>query len=484
MALRLEPFTRGELEKIHGATVRVLEGTGVRVLEPEAARLLALAGASFDPATEVAKIPESVLRECLARVPRTFRLYGRGPRNVLAFGEGHTYLSSMGTAVNVEDLDGEIRPSTLKDVENFYRLTDALPHLDHASWVVWPRDVPEDIAHIYEMFLGFRHTTKPIDGYSWGRQFAQDTIDMGAIVAGGMDALAARPLLLGFANPVSPLTLAKETTEGLILYARHGQPTTIPPECMAGGTSPATLAGLLVQQNAEVLAGIAVAQCARSGAPVLYGSASTVMDMRTGRLALGAPEAGLLMLGTAQIARFYGIPSRGTGGNTEAITTDFQAGAETLHTLLLAALAGFDFIYDAAGSLESSLTAGYTKLIVDHEVCGEVKRIVSGIDASDDALAVDVIEAAGHKGGYLGHPHTLRSFKREHFLPTLFRRASRTGIEGRAEVSLWGKARARVEEILREHVVDPALEPQVEAQLLEFVKSAHRRMGAPRQVAV
>ncbi|MEK6987060.1 MAG: trimethylamine methyltransferase family protein, partial [Candidatus Thermoplasmatota archaeon] len=260
MTLRLEPFTKGELGRIHGATVRILEGTGIRVLEPEAAKLLEAAGASWDSQTNIVKIPEPVLKELLMRSPSRFKLYGRDPKRVLSFGEGNVYMSTMGTAVQVEDPDGSVRPSTLKDVENFYRLSDALPCLDHSSWVVWPRDVPDPLVHIYEVLYGFKHNTKSIDGYNWGRAYSQDTIDMAAIVAGGVDELMRRPLLLGFTNPVSPLTLAKETTEGLLVFAKYGQPCIMPPECMAGGTAPSTLAGVLVQQNVEVLASIAVAQ--------------------------------------------------------------------------------------------------------------------------------------------------------------------------------------------------------------------------------
>jgi len=285
-------------------------------------------------------------------------------------------------------------------------------------------------------------------------------------------------MLLGFANPVSPLMLNRETTEGLLVFAKYGQPTTIPPECMAGGTSPATLAGLLVQQNAEVLISVAIAQLARRGAPVFYGSASTVMDMRTGAVALGAPEAGLVMAGTAQLARYYGIPSRGTGGNTDSLTADYQAGVETLSTLLLAALAGFDFIYDAVGSIESSLSASYVKLLLDHEVCGEVKRIASGIDVSDDTLALDAIQAVGPGGAFLGQPHTLRHFRKEQYAPSLFRRAPRTA-EGHSEKSLWGKARTRCEEILSEHVVDPPLDPDVDATLREYVKNVCKHYSVP-----
>lgn len=481
MTLRLEPFTKSELSRIHGATVRILEGTGIRILEPEAAKLLEAAGASWDSSTSIVKFPEPVLKELLMRAPSRFKLFGRDPKHVLSFGEGNVYMSTMGTAVQVEDADGTIRPAALKDVENFYRLSDGLPFLDHSSWMVWPRDVPDSLVHIYEVLYGFRHNTKSIDGYNWGRAYSQDTIDMAAIVAGGMEELVKRPLLLGFTNPVSPLTLAKETTEGLIVFAKNGQPCIMPPECMAGGTAPSTLAGVLVQQNAEVLASIAVAEAARRGAPVFYGSVSTIMDMRIGTVALGAPEAGLLSLGAAQLARYYGIPARGTGGNTEALTSDFQAGAESAMTLLLAALAGFDFIYDAAGSLESSLTASYAKLLLDSDVCGAVRRTIAGIDVSDDTLATEVIEAVGLKGAYLSHPHTMSHFKSEHFQPTTFHRGGRTEHK-EPDRALKDRAQARCDKILKEHQVVP-LDASVESKLNDFLKKAMRRPAvAPKPI--
>ncbi len=473
MTLRLEPFTRGELSRIHGATVRILEGTGIRVLEPEAAKLLEAAGGSWDSSTNIVKIPEPVLKELIMRAPSRFKLFGRDPGHVLSFGEGNVYMSTMGTAVQVEEPDGTVRAATLKDVEDFYRLSDGLPCMDHASWIVWPRDVPDHLVHIYEVVYGFRHNTKSIDGYNWGRLYSQDTIDLAAIVAGGLDELVRRPLLLGFTNPVSPLTLAKETTEGLLVFAKNGQPCIMPPECMAGGTAPTTLAGVLVQQNAEVLASVAVAEAARKGAPVFYGSVSTIMDMRIGSVALGAPEAGLLSLGAAQLARYYGIPSRGTGGNTEALSPDYQAGAESASTLLLAALAGFDFIYDAAGSLESSLTASYAKLLLDHDVCGSVRRTIAGIDVSDDTLATEVIEAVGLKGAYLSHPHTMSHFKSEHFQPATFHRGGRTEPKT-SDRTLKDRALARCEKILKEHRVAP-LEPSIDSKLNDFLKKAMKR---------
>ena len=482
MALRLEPFTRNEVAKLHGASLRVLEKAGVRVLDPEAAGLLQAAGARYDPVTHVLRIPENLLKDLLMQAPSRFRLYGRDARRSLAFGEGNTYFSSMGTAVQVDDGNGGVRPPTLQDVERFYRLVDASPYLDHASWVVWPRDVPNELVHIYEMLYGFKHTTKSLDGYNWGTQYSQDTVDMAAIVAGDHDELAARPLLLGFSNPVSPLTLARETTQGLVVFARAMQPCIMPPEGMAGGTAPSTLAGVLVQQNAEVLASIALAQCVHRGAPVLYGSVSTIMDMRTGAVALGAPEAGLISLGAAQLARYYGIPSRGTGGNTDALRVDYQAGAESATTLLLAVLAGFDFIYDVVGSLESSLSASYTKLILDSDLAGSVKRIATGIDVSEETIAEDVIESVGLTGSYLSHPHTMDHFRHEHFLPETFLRSGRGSPRGTVELA--ATASARADRVLREHVVDPPLEPAIEAKLRAFLKKAMKRPHLAAQPSV
>jgi trimethylamine--corrinoid protein Co-methyltransferase len=475
MKTLFEPFARAELEKLDSATISVFEKTGIRVLEPEATGLLVDAGAKFDKKTSIATIPERVVRECLKSAPRKFKLHSRDDKRSLAFGEGKVHLGTVGTAIQVEGLDGIVRPATLKDAENFFKLSDALPFIDHSGWACWPRDVPDFLAPLHEIFLSFKHSTKTNDGWNWGKAGAEQSLSLASIVAGGRDELMEKPLLLGFANPVSPLTLSKEATEGLISYARMGQPCLYPPECMAGGTAPATLAGLLVQQNAEILASVIVAQLVRRGAPSIYSSVSSIMDMRTGSIALGAPEAGLVMAGTAQLARFYGIPSRGTGGNTESMVEDYQAGAEAASTLLMAALSGFDLVYDAAGSIESSLTASFTKTVLDNDLCGEVKRILMGIDVSDDTIATDVIDSAALRGAYLSHPHTLKYFRKEHFAPALLWRGARTAWTALPKKDLRERAVERCKELLRTHKTDPPLEADVEKRMLQYIKEVGKR---------
>jgi len=212
---------------------------------------------------------------------------------------------------------------------------------------------------------------------------------------------------------------------------------------------------LLVQQNAEVLAGIMMSQLANPGAPVFYGTVSAALDMRYGVPALGGPEVGLLNLATAQLARNYRIPCRGTGGNTESKVADAQAGVESALTLYAAALGGVNFIYDAAGSLDGSVTISYEKVIIDNEMCGMVTRLLKGIKVTDETLAVDEICKIGSSGSYLGTTFTMKNFRNEHFMPSLMERRSLDAWTAAGGKDIVAVAREKVKGVLKEHEVPP-----------------------------
>jgi trimethylamine--corrinoid protein Co-methyltransferase len=216
-------------------------------------------------------------------------------------------------------------------------------------------------------------------------------------------------------------------------------------EALAGATAPATLAGLLVQQNAEVLSGIMVSELANPGAPVMYGTVSAAMDMRTGSAALGGPEVALINIASGQLGRYYNLPRRGTGGNSDSKLVDAQAALETSTNMLVAALAGMNFIYDACGSLEGSLTISYEKLVLDDEIAGMVTRILDGIDVNDQTLAVDDICRVGPSASFLASPLTLASFKKEIFIPSLLDRRSRDSWsrEGSKDIARAARERLR-----------------------------------------
>ncbi len=451
-----------------------MERVGVRVLEPGALELLREAGAEVDWREMRARIPEGLLRECLKKAPRRFSLYGRGSGYRLDLEEGRTYFSTQGTAVFVIDaLTGERRPSTLRDVENFYRLADALPNVHHATLVVHPTDVPEHVAHVYALSAAFRNTTKTVDAYVVDKRTALDVVKLASVVSSGEEELRRRPLLLMFYNPVSPLQHPRGLLEALQVFARYSQPVIVAPECLSGATAPATLAGLLVQQNAEVLSGITIAELTNPGAPVLYGTVSTVMDMRTGNIALGAIEGGLINAATAQLARFYGIPCRGYGGVTEAKAANIQAGFEKALTLLMAAVSGVNFIYDAVGSLDSTLAASYEQAVIDDELCGIVSRALKGISVDKEALAVEVIEKVGPGGNYLRELHTVRNLRREHYVPTLLSR-ERWGAWAASKDAV-NRAREKAGRILQEHQPEPLdrdIETELTSAVREIVKSS------------
>jgi trimethylamine--corrinoid protein Co-methyltransferase len=466
---QLRILSKSDVEKIHGATMEVLRRLGVKVWSPVALKLFADAGADVDKKTMMVKIPESLVKATLRKAPSKFKMYGRDPKYELDYSGNKVHFGVAGLAVRVQDLDGRIRPGKLADVENLARIADYLENIHHILMTVTPSDVPDEVYHLHCINADWKNSVKTTDGFSWTARKAQETIDMAAILRGSYEEVMKKPPLLGFTNPVSPMQLSKELIDGALVYAKYRQPMLYAPEALAGGTAPASLAGLIVQQNAEVLAGIMVSQLANPGTPVLYGTVSAAMDMKTGTPALGGPEVGLINIAAGQLGRYYNLPRRGTGGNTDSKLVDAQAGAETAITLLMAALAGMNFIYDACGGLDGTLTFSYEKLVIDNEIAGMISRILRGIDVNEETLAVDEICKVGTSASYLGTPHTARMFRKEHYLPTLFdRRCWESWLKaGGKDISK--EAREKAKWILKEHKVEP-IEKGVQAKIDEFIK--------------
>jgi len=465
---QFEILSRDDLDKIHGATMEVFRRLGIKVFESKALELFDRAGADVDRKTRRVRIPESLVKETLRKAPSEFKMYGRDPKYELDYSGNKVHFGVAGCAMRVQDLDGKIRPGKLADVENLAKIADYLENIHHILLTVTPSDVPDEVYHLHCINADWKNSVKTTDGFTWTARKAQETIDMAAILRGSYEEVMKKPPLLGFMNPVSPMQLSKELTEGALVYAKYRQPMVVAPEALAGATAPSTLAGLITQQNAEVLAGIMVSQLANPGTPVLYGTASAVMDMKTGTAAMGGPEVGLINMATGQLGRYYNLPRRGTGGITDSKLVDAQAGAETAMSMLMAALSGMNFIYEACGGLDGTLTFSYEKLVIDNEIAGMVSRILGGIDVNEETLAVDEICKYGSTN-YLGSPHTRKMFRREHYLPTLFdRRCWEAWLKaGGRDISQ--EARRKAKWILKEHKVEP-IEKGVQAELDGFIK--------------
>ena len=210
-----------------------------------------------------------------------------------------------------------------------------------------------------------------------------------------------RPVTLGLVNSLSPLGYGSEMLEALLVYARHRQPLVFAALSMAGSTGPITLAGVLVHQTAELLAGIVLAQLISPGTPVILGSTSTNLDMKTGGLAIGGPELSMMIEAHADLCRFYALPSRSGGALTDAHSPDAQAGYESMMSLLTTVNSGIDFVLHAGGILSSYLAFSPEKLVLDDEMCGMVRRFKQGIAVTPETLAYDVIAKVGSGGNYL-----------------------------------------------------------------------------------
>jgi trimethylamine--corrinoid protein Co-methyltransferase len=253
--------------------------------------------------------------------------------------------------------------------------------------------------------------------------------------------------------------------EGLLICADYGQPVTCAPEAIAGLSAPVTLAGLVAQENAAILAHITLAQIFRPGTPVMYGTVSTTANMRYGTVTLGAVETGLITAASAQMARYYGLPIRSVGGTTESKREDVQAGFERMGTLLPAVLAGVNLI-TCAGTLDGTMLESHAMLMLDDELCGAALRLARGIEVNDESLAMELIKQMRHSANYITTKETSRLYKKELFLPTLFAREPYETWEKEGSTLAIDRARERALDILARHQprkVDAALVGELEA---------------------
>jgi trimethylamine--corrinoid protein Co-methyltransferase len=475
---RYEVLSRDEIYAIHQSTLDVLEKVGIKVYSPSAFTILKDAGAHVDEKSKLVKIPSHLIGECVKKVPSEFTLYARNPKNDVKIEPGKVYFGPMIGRIYILDLDsGEKRKTTLEDVANLTKLASALEYykLPH-SGVMMPHieGVPDKVVHAYSYLVSVKNSEKVVKGSGRNKVVAQDCIRMASALAGcEIEELRRKPNIFTTCNTVAPLQLQEGQTEGLIEYAKYGLPVDIAAEVQAGATGPVTLAGSLVIQNAEVLSGITVAQLVNPGTPLFYGTASTIMDMRSGIIAKGAVEAGLFNVATAQLAQYYGIPSRGTAGDTESKVLDIQAGYEKAITLLMAALAGVNYIW-YPGTLEYALTVSYESIVIDHEICGMIYRALKGIDVNENTLAFNVIGAVGPGGQYLGQKHTIDYLMSEQYFPKLSDRRSREEWKSAGAKELREIAREEVKRILREYQPTP-LERDVENELERIVKEIEKR---------
>jgi trimethylamine--corrinoid protein Co-methyltransferase len=445
-------FPESKVKEIHEASVYLMEKVGVKVHNPRARQIFADHGAEVDQDEAIVKIPRSMLEDAVAAAPSRVILCGREEKNDLVLEGTNTYLGTGGTVLYTLDLDtGERRPTEVRDVAGYARMSDALENVAFFVINCYPQDVPTEDVDINRFYHALANTSKHVMGGIYTMDGLKNVIKMSEEIAGGKSSLLERPFVSFITLIMSPLVMEVTYTDFLIEIVRYGLPVATPAEPLAGATAPVTLAGTVTVNNVESLAGVVLAQLIRKGHPTIYGSTSSIMDMVTGTYMAGAIESALINAGLAQMAQFYQVPYYSTGGMSDSKIPDCQAGYESAATMMIVALAGANYIHDAFGLLEFCTTLSYEKMVIDNEIAGIALRAVRGIEVTPETIAKDIISEVGPGGNFLAHRHTARHVRREFFFPKVANRQGRKDWEASGSTDAAARAREMAQMILREH---------------------------------
>jgi len=474
MKSRLTILSQSEIEAIHSSSIRILERVGLLVKSPRVVKLLVDAGATVDSERKTVKVPPSIVEESLLKHPPSFTLNARMRENDLLIDSERIYAHPTGGCFNILDADtGRVRGATTKDVEVLTKLIDASKDIHQCEMLVFAGDTPQQVRDVHTVATMLRNTTKNCGFTAYSDRNLEHIIRLAAAIVGGKEELRKKPIITFGVSPTSPLELTEDVADQLVKSASHALPVGILPAPLAGGTSPATLAGTLVQQNVEFLICHVIVQLVNPGNPVFYCPRPMCIDMRTG-LTAEEVEFGLMSAAAVQLAAHYKIPSDVYGLATNSKVLDEQAALEKAMIGLMPALAGANFL-SGAGAVEAGVTASPEQLIIDNEILGLIFRVAKGIEVNPETLAADIIEKKGPGAHYLGAEHTRRYYSSEHHIPELCDRTVRADWERAKSKDIVGRAREKAGKLLKDHSVEPLdrdLEKELQRMLTEANKEA------------
>ncbi len=452
-------------ELIHHKSAEILAEVGFCAPEKTVLARLKIAGFLVDEDTHMVRIPGEILKAALETLPRDVKLYARGSQQAVDDGQGSLFMGA-GTPVSVQDLyTGLRRDATRKDVRSLITIQDALPHVDIVRPTVTATDMGaySDLVEIAELLM---NTDKPVVHRTLSADRVEAAVEMLAAVAGGYQALRAYPNFATLYCPISPGYFTAENIRCMLKWAEFGIPVTLLSMAMGGASAPATILGELLVINTDILAWIVALQLLYPGTPLMYGSVSAVLDMRTGILPLGGPERGMVNSGAAIMGRYYGIPSMCGGLSSDAKELDAQAGLEKAVTAVPLLREKASIIY-GVGAMDAGSAISYSQMVMDNEFIGALRRMMQGITVHDLDEEVELIKQLTPKGNFLKEKHTRKHY-REHWQPQLFNRDSYdTWTVDRMTVEQ--KARLQAEHILEQHTPNP-LPEKAEADIERILR--------------
>jgi trimethylamine--corrinoid protein Co-methyltransferase len=452
--LRTRFLDHEEEDLIHESSLKTLREMGVMIHSSSVLAMLEKAGASVDPTKEIAKIPESLVREALAKAPKRFRYCARDskhefeiPTDTVPFG------ANNGLAIQIADLEtGAEHSSTSDDLATFTRLADALDPVDYVWASLTTTEVPVKSHAVHELWVTLQNTVKHVEGASavTGPD-ARLGIALASLVAGGPEELRKRPILSAVTCPIAPLTFEKGAVEAQVEFARAGVPVLSMSMSLGGTSSPVTIAGTITNLNTENLASLVIDEIAAPGAPHVYTTESTPVDMKTGHIDYTAAETPLISAAAAQMARRYGLPCYTTGwGVCMGQGPGLDLAGSQLASVALAVASGPD-LFSGLGGTDAAKGVSYEQLVIDAYLWEDLRGFLRTFTVSEDTIALDVVRAVGHGSTFLRHPHTVKHFRKELF----FRDAQKLAWEATLSNRMVPEAREIARRLLKEHEVPP-----------------------------
>ncbi len=445
----------------------LLSEIGIEIRDdPEALGLFKDAGATVDG--ELLRFDRGHVRALCETAPKTYTMHARNPERNIEFGGNHLIFGSAYGSPFVTDLKNGRRYGTIEDFQNFVKLTYLSPWLHHQSGTICePVDIAVNKRHLDMIYAHLRYSDKPFMGSVTAPERAEDSLAM-LKIAFGEEFMNKNMVIQGNINVNSPLVYDNTMTSALRTYAAANQGNVISSFIIGGAMSPVTQAAIVAQAHAEVMVGIALTQLVLKGAPVVYGSFLTTMDLKSGAPTFGTPESILATMAISQLSRRMGLPFRCGGHLTASKVADAQAMMESTNAMNSAVMAGANFIFQAAGWLESGLTIGYEKFVMDAEQCGSIASMVEGLEVNDDQLAIKAYREAGSGSSFLGAGHTMQHFRTANFRSNLsdtspFEQWSEAGSQDMRQ-----RAYQRWTTMLCEYET-PAIDPAIDEALLDFV---------------
>jgi trimethylamine--corrinoid protein Co-methyltransferase len=471
---RLRFLDKDEEQLIDQQSIECLETIGVKVKSPAVLKMLGDAGASVDARTQVALIPESMVKDALKAAPKEMTLHGRESRHDMKIPvDSWPYTGTTGLGTYIVDIrTGQKRDSTVKDIADCVKVADALEGVSYVQTSLTATEVPAATHGLHELWTAFQNTTKHVQGIEvYNAEDARKQIELGALIAGDKEALRKRPSFTVIHCSIAPLMFEREAVEAMVEFARAGVPITTMSMSLSGGTAPVTMAGTIVNANSENLASFVIGQVASRGARTIYCSSSTPVNMRTGMIHYQSANQPLIAAGLAPMAGRYGLPCMvGDWGLNDSEEPGFpHTFCETMG-MALSTMTGTD-MQGGIGTLDNAKGMALEQEVIDAYVWENVRRQMTPFEISESTVALDVIRQVGHGNTFLTNPHTARNFRKE----VVLRDAGIGRFEYTQSKAMVSEAKEIALRILKEHEV-PELDHSVKEQGDAIIKNHEKEI--------